>query len=75
MICPECKAQGLRSTVHSGGGSITLMGFSPYWDEDGVYHSHDPNQVSVSYHCSGGHSWGESKLRACPAPGCDYGED
>lgn len=67
MKCPTCVESGQRSTVHEGAVTTTLMGFSPFYDEDGAYHSHNPNRSSVSMECSNGHRWGRSWKAACPA--------
>lgn len=75
MICPECRIEGLRSTVNSGMSMTTGMGYTSFWDEDGVHHVHDPNTTTTSYLCSNGHEWGESKIRPCQAPDCDYGKE
>lgn len=75
MRCPECVEQGLRSRVYGGNDGVTLLGFNPYYDEDGNYHSHDPNKYSTSYHCSNGHRWQVSRVSLCPAVDCDYGKE
>ena len=62
MICKECKSENKKSTITPNGGSVTCMGFSPYWDEDGEYHYHNPNRYSEWYSCSNGHVWGTSTL-------------
>jgi NAD-dependent SIR2 family protein deacetylase len=66
-----CKEQKLRSTVTGGGGYSTSMGFQTYNDEDGNYHSHNPNTRSASYSCSNGHMFTISGQDKCPS--CDYG--
>jgi len=68
--CPECVAEGKRSTVSVGAGTTTCMYFAPYYDEDGAYHHHDGNTTSYSHTCSNGHSWCSSRTGTCPAPGC-----
>ena len=72
MKCPECVKDGERSIVRDLGGSTTLLGWSPFWDEDGVHHSHDPNRHSNQYSCSRGHTWTEGFYPQCA--NCDYGE-
>lgn len=69
MKCEECVAEGERSTVTSLGGMSTLMGFRPYYDEDGNYHVHDPNTTTSGYRCSRGHQFVESTLSPCPTCG------
>jgi hypothetical protein len=73
MRCPTCVSEGERSTVTVGGGSVTLMHSSPFFDEDGAYHSHDPNIHTQSYACSRGHRWTEQTKAKCPADGCTWG--
>lgn len=73
MFCPVCQEQGLKSKVFaSGGGRTTLMGFTPYYDEEGNYHSHNPNTTTRSYKCSEGHVWEVRSTQGCPNPDCDY---
>jgi hypothetical protein len=70
--CPRCEAAGDKSKVFAPYGSVsTLMGHSSYWDEDGVYHSHDPNWHGSEYSCSLRHRWAVRWMSACPAG--DYG--
>jgi hypothetical protein len=73
MKCEECVEAGEKSRVTGGGGSRTLMGHSPYYDEDGIYHNHDPNTMTSSYSCSNGHRWVTKGKGRCPADGCDHG--
>lgn len=65
MICEECKKEGKKSQVNEGPSMTTCMGFSPYYDEDGKHHSHDPNTSTVSFSCSNGHSWVERIGGSC----------
>jgi hypothetical protein len=56
MKCPECVENGQTSKLYTNGNSSTLLGWtSPYYDEDGQYHSHNPNTVTSYYSCSKGH--------------------
>jgi hypothetical protein len=71
MKCPLCVEQGLRSTVRSLGATVTLLGHRPWWDEDGVYHSHDPNRHTMEFCCSKEHIWRSVSHLPCPAG--DYG--
>ena len=73
MKCEKCVEAGQKSRVNSHGGMSTLMGYSPYYDEDGVYHRHDGNRKTNHYSCSNGHHWVEVGTKACPAEGCDFG--
>ncbi len=62
MICEKCKEQGLKSRVSEMGCSKTLLGYRPFYDENGKRHYHNPNVTTTSYKCSNGHSW-ETKSR------------
>lgn len=65
MKCPECEASGQRSTVTPGVMSITAMMYHEFYDEDGMYHRHDPNTRSESFTCSNGHSWVRQSKGSC----------
>lgn len=71
MICPHCQAEGTESHVVELCSSSTLIGWSPYYDEKGVYHSHDPNARTTQFECSRGHHFSTSRM--VPCPNCDYG--
>jgi len=71
--CPECVKNGLRSKVWPGAGTVTLMGWRTYYDEEGLFHVHDPNKYVMKYSCSNGHKWKESTLKPCI--NCDYGKE
>ena len=73
MICPVCQEQNLKSRVTGGPGMTTLMGYFPYYDEDGKYHDHDPNTTTTHYNCSNGHYFSISQKGTCPS--CDYVKD
>lgn len=75
MKCPFCQEEGKKSIVTPHGGTSTLLGFSTYYDEDGNYHSHDPNKLTKDYSCSNGHKWFETFKPECPNPACTYGSD
>lgn len=68
LRCPVCVEQNLRSSVHSQGTTATCLGFRPYHDEDGVYHSHDPNRRTTYYLCTNDHSF--QKIHYPPCPSC-----
>jgi len=55
VICPECKRAGMKSKVYIMGSTSTLMAVNPYYDEEGNYHSGDPNWRTTRYNCSNGH--------------------
>ena len=65
MKCPECDEAGDRSVVYVGGGISTEVASQPFYDEDGVYHNHDPNWHRTEYHCSKGHWWTMSRKGGC----------
>ena len=66
MICEKCKAEGAKSSITEGPSAVTNMGISTYFDEGGVRHVHDPNNITTHYVCSRGHSWAEEKHSTCP---------
>jgi hypothetical protein len=70
MICPECKAQEVRSVVFVGGSVTTLMNCPSFFDENGLYHEHNTNLRRHSYLCSRGHRWTELDDNKCP--NCDW---
>ncbi len=70
MKCPECVSDGKKSIVYPGSSSTTLMGYQTYYDEDGVFHKHDPNDVQSNYSCSNGHQWIDHTKIDCP--NCDW---
>lgn len=71
ILCPQCKKLKQKSKVYLIGSTKTLLGWSPYWDEEGRYHSHDPNKVRTGYNCNRGHTWEIEELEPCPNG--DYG--
>lgn len=73
-FCPVCREAGERSTIRlSRPYPITCLGWTPYYDEGGRRHAHDPNKRTGEWACSRGHAWIES--RALPCPSCDYGSE
>lgn len=71
--CPKCLFLGLSSQVASGWCSETAMGFYPYYDEAGNYHSHDPNHVSCSGTCDRCHNFAyRPHPKTCPTHGCSW---
>jgi len=72
MICKHCKAEGEVSQVFVGPSRSTCMWNQPFYDEKGVYHSHNTNTVNKSYSCSRGHMWTENVKLSCP--NCDWGK-
>ena len=73
MICPVCWWKGMKSKVYTSASFVTCMGWQSYYDEDGHYHSHDPNRASFGANCSQGHRWHIDQVHGCSAAGCDYG--
>ena len=73
LRCPWCVTDGEPSTMRADGGGLrTAMGWSPHYDEAGVYHSHDPNGAGwVTLSCSRGHTWRYNE-GCCPS--CDFGK-
>jgi hypothetical protein len=69
MKCPECIAAGTPSRVYTDGCSRTLLAYRRYYDEDGVYHDHDPNTVTEYFYCSNKHVWQVKGKRPCPSCG------
>lgn len=72
MICSKCKELDLKSTIQSRGYSRTLMGFNPFYDTEGVFHSHDENITTACYMCSNGHCITVKSVKKCP--NCSHGE-
>lgn len=71
MKCPECVASNQASRVYRKGCTKALMGWSPYYDEDGKYHSHDGNVTTAGFSCSNGHYFQRKYRDRCPS--CDFG--
>lgn len=65
MKCMECQELGLKSKVYSQGSSSTLMGYTPYYDEDGKYHDHDANTVTEGFKCSNNHFFSKKAQKKC----------
>jgi hypothetical protein len=73
MICPKCKELSLKSSISVGASYTTAMYCPPYYDEQGVFHSHDMNTNTTHYSCSNGHHFYISNIGRCL--GCDFGKD
>ncbi len=69
MKCPECMKEGKKSCVMISYSSTTDMGWQPYYDEDGEFHSHNPNWKGRTLSCARGHTWHESYRDQCPSCG------
>ena len=72
MRCPICVERGERSTVTPGPFFEYAMGWTPYYDEDGEYHTHDPNRGQAYYNCSLNHTFA---LEYRPCQSCDWGRE
>ncbi len=72
MKCPGCIKEGKKSKVFELGSYKTLMGSQTYYDEDGKFHSHDPNQMSTQYRCTNGHMFRQTRKADCPTCGSDW---
>ena len=57
MKCPICEKEDRKSNVYIGTTMSTLMYAESYYDENGDFHSNDPNTHTTSYSCSNGHKW------------------
>ena len=66
IICAECEKLGQKSRVMSNGVTTTLIGWSTYYDEEGNWHSHDPNRQEESFFCSAGHRFSKQLIHHCP---------
>lgn len=65
MRCPECQAEGERSTVTGGPDMTYPIGAQAFWDEDGKHHHHDASTTVYYYRCSRGHDWEERTGGSC----------
>jgi hypothetical protein len=72
MKCPFCVEAGQISKVVPGIKMTTSMMGRSYYDEEGEYHSHDPNWHTTSYRCSNGHAWSSKYKLGCRVAGCEY---
>lgn len=59
MKCQQCVSEGKRSHVYLGSTMTTLLGCTPDYDENGIFHNDDPNITTTQYNCSNGHAWEE----------------
>jgi hypothetical protein len=66
VFCPVCQQKGLKSKVFVGGARITAMCAEAFYDEEGIYHCHDPNIMTRDYRCSNGHVWQVKGHGNCP---------
>lgn len=75
MICEKCKEEGLTSKVYTESMAHYCMAWEPYYDEQGVFHSHDVNHNGSLYRCSRGHVFHVNNIPTCPAKNCDWNKD
>jgi len=69
--CPKCDADLVNGTCVSM--RTQMAGPTPGYDENGVYHSHDPNWSTSTYECENGHTVKRKTRKSCPGEGCDFG--
>ncbi len=68
MKCPFCFDLELTSRVTSEDfAPETEVGYLPYYDDEDVYHSHDPNRRGTRNFCTQGHVWYVTDIPKCPA--------
>jgi hypothetical protein len=70
MKCQACADEGATSTVTEVAEEVTCMGWSPFWDEAGRRHSHDPNETTTHFVCSNGHRF-HVKQPVAPCEVCE----
>ena len=66
MICNTCKDTGLKSKVFPIASEYVFV--TPqerYFDENGVWHNHDSNEIVESFKCSNDHTWEVKKTAKC----------
>jgi len=72
MKCPECVKTHQTSRCFRNNHIVASMpDGSEYWDEEGIFHRHDPHWTIKSFHCDRGHCWTVRWRRPCPA--CKFG--
>jgi len=72
LVCAECWVKGERSRVTCVGVSKTLIDWTPFWDEEGNQHAHDPNVTTHAFACTRGHQFCRKETARCPNHGCDW---
>jgi hypothetical protein len=72
MICEKCKEQGKTSTIFITGSLQRPFPHQAHYNEEGVYHDHDPNKYPQGFECSNNHIWVTENPLPCPAEGCDF---
>jgi hypothetical protein len=67
-VCPECKKnkkEKKNSQISIQGVSSTFLGNLDFYDNNGKYHRHNPNEYVTYYACSNGHKWAEKYRYSC----------
>lgn len=75
VVCPVCKQQGEKSTVTPRATFRTAMGGGSFYDEEGDYHSHDPNIHTKPFVCSNNHHFRRVFYMPCGTCGYVRAED
>lgn len=71
VICPLCWENNQTSTIRLRANRITQKEIQSYYDEEGLYHSHDGNVGRGDWSCSNKHYGEYVKYTKCP--NCNYG--
>lgn len=73
MTCEKCQKAGQQSKIFIKGSlNRSLIYHEAYYDEDGVYHDHDPNGYQQGFECSNGHVWVTENPIPCPSELCGF---
>ena len=71
--CEECKANGEDVWANICDMSMsTAMGWQAYYDDNNVYHNHNPNTHSTTMLCKYDHPNCYSYYAKCGAPDCEW---
>lgn len=65
MICNNCAEEGETSRLFIGAGTVTVAYSAPFYDENGIYHHHDPNWTTTTCNCSRGHKFTVRTKQGC----------
>lgn len=65
MICPQCKADGVRSQTFLQNAVKTMNNYQPFRDESGKLHWHDANTMTSVYRCSRSHRFEVQESGKC----------
>ena len=75
MKCPECVEKGLKSMVTIKSMYCTDSYYLPFFDQDGIYHIHDNNDIINDYYCSNNHNFKINYKEKCPHDECDFNKE